>query len=114
MLYDQETGRHTTECSNDYTHTKQMCPFIETVFRETGRVCKAHYYDTVMTENWHSGWNKMDIIVAFSPGNTVTFFHAVKMAYLLIWLPRPDSMLIIGWCRFQSPNSGYPDTKLCP
>ena len=23
-------------------------------------------------------------------------------------------MLIIGWCLFQSPNSAYPDTKLCP
>ena len=82
MLYDQTTGSHITACSNEYTQTKQMCPFIDTVFREPGRVWKANYYDTVMTENWHSGWNKMDIIVAFSPGNAFTNFQVVKMAFV--------------------------------
>ena len=33
--------------------------------------------------------------------------------FLLIWIPWPDSMLIIGWF-FQAQNSNYPVTKLCP
>ena len=34
------------------------------------------------------------------------------ISFFLIWLPWPDSMLIIGWF-FQTQNSGYPVTKLC-
>ena len=43
----------------------------------------------------------------------VLFLLIFIFFFLLIWLPCPASMLIIGWCWFQSPNSGYPDTKIC-
>ena len=42
--------------------------------------------------------------------------YYVLYTICLLWFrsPWPDSMLIIGWCWFQSPNSGYPVTRLCP
>ena len=33
---------------------------------------------------------------------------------LYVRSPCPDSVLSIGWCCFQSPNSGSPDTRLWP
>ena len=49
-------------------------------------------------------------------GYQQTIFKSIDsffLSFLLIWLPWPDSMLVIGWF-FQAQNSSYPVTKLCP
>lgn len=92
-LYDQETGAPITGCSSDYINTMVKCPHLKIVYTGGPQLdpnanagnsrSYIQYFDYNLMDNYVPGeWNKLSIIVAFSPGYEEFSYSGLEFAFI--------------------------------